>query len=91
MDNNIQKLREKNKIRTVALAKMLGVTRSTLYNYESGSPIPSDKLILLSEIFQCSTDYILGLGKEEVDTEGIEKEVSTIKESLLKILGSIKK
>ncbi len=43
------------------LAKKLGVSRKTYYNWVSKGKIPLDKISQLSEIFDVSTDYLLGL------------------------------
>lgn len=37
----------------------LGISEKTYYNYINGKPIPSDKLIKLSQLLKCSTDYLL--------------------------------
>lgn len=44
------------------LSAHLGVTSKTLRSWTAGrSALPSDKLILMHELFNCSTDYLLGL------------------------------
>ncbi|WP_419491231.1 helix-turn-helix domain-containing protein [Anaerotruncus massiliensis (ex Liu et al. 2021)] len=44
------------------LAKLLGVSRRTLRNWQSGkTEIPVSKLVILSKSWDCSTDYLLGL------------------------------
>ena len=61
-NNRIQQLREDNQITVEELITYLKISRATLYNYESGTtPIPSDILILMSEKFKVSVDYILCL------------------------------
>lgn len=43
------------------LAKKIGVGRTTITRYETGEISPDiDKLIELSNIFDCSLDYLLG-------------------------------
>lgn len=42
------------------LAAQLGVSRKTLYNWVLNGNIPQSKLECMAEIFQCSTDYLLG-------------------------------
>lgn len=47
------------------LANQLGLkTRSSVANWENGGDIPSSKLVLMSELFRCSVDYLLGLTDE---------------------------
>ena len=42
------------------LAEKLGVSRKTYYNWVAKGRIPLSKISLLSEIFEVSTDYLLG-------------------------------
>ena len=46
------------------LCKEIGITVRTYWNYSQGSPIPSDKLIAMARMFECSADYLLGLTDE---------------------------
>ena len=46
-----------------ALANQLGITSKTYNNYVNGRPIPSDILIRMTEIFNCSADYLLGIDR----------------------------
>lgn len=69
MNNNfgerIYNLRISNNMSQGNLADRLGVSRQTVSKWENNICMPeTDKLILLSEIFQVSTDYILK-GDEE--------------------------
>ena len=59
--NKVKELREQKKIRQADLAKELSVSQGTLSNWERGVHDPDNaSLIKLSEIFQCSIDYLLG-------------------------------
>lgn len=42
-------------------AKLNLKSRATVASYESGGEIPSSKLIAMTELFHCSSDYLLGL------------------------------
>lgn len=42
------------------LAKALGVSRKTLYNWISSGNIPQSSLEKMSKLFGCSIDYLLG-------------------------------
>jgi predicted transcriptional regulator len=45
-----------------AVAKIVGVSRNTLYSYERGEhEIPSSVLIKFSKLYRLSTDELLGL------------------------------
>lgn len=64
----IQKRMETLGITTKELAKHLGITRQTLESYFSGiAKPPVDKLVLLAEKLQCSTDYLL-----DIEQRGIQ-------------------
>lgn len=56
---NITAERAKRKMSQDELAKELGVTRKTIYNWENSGRIPRKKLIKMAEIFDCSIDYLL--------------------------------
>ncbi len=51
------------------LSKKLRLTKSVISAYENDIRMPSyDVLVSLSRIFRVSTDYLLGVSKEEEDT-----------------------
>lgn len=47
------------------LAKSLGVTRKTVYNWMAHGNIPQSKLEKMSELFHCSIDYLLERGEAD--------------------------
>lgn len=48
------------------LASHLGVSNRTLRNWMHGkTEIPAAKVIEMSKLFRCSTDYLLGVGGGE--------------------------
>lgn len=48
------------------LAEKIGVSYGTLKNWMRGKgEIPASKLVAMSELFNCSTDYLLGVAKQE--------------------------
>ena len=58
---NIKKIRQDNNLTQEELAKRINTSRSNIANYENDKNMPSiDILEKLSEIFNCSIDYILG-------------------------------
>ena len=46
------------------LANRLGVSRKTLYNWISNGNIPQTAITKMTQIFDCSADYLLGVSKE---------------------------
>lgn len=59
---NLTDKRKEHKLSMEEIAEHIGVDRGTYSRYESGlSPVPSDKLILLSKCLGVSADYLLGL------------------------------
>ena len=64
--NRIEELRKQKNISVDELAQKLCISRTTLYNYESGKyAIPSNILLELRDLFEVSIDYILC--KEPID------------------------
>lgn len=62
--DNIEAERGRKQLSKEGLSRNLGITSRTYWNYITGGPIPSDKLVMMAEMFGCSTDYLLGLTKE---------------------------
>lgn len=59
--NRIKQLREENKITQMQLAQKLNKTQQTISLYENGTNEPDlDGYILLSNLFNCSIEYIAG-------------------------------
>lgn len=62
---NIKVERVRKNITQSELAEAIGISTNTLQKYEKGiDKIPSGKLIAMAELFDCSTDYLLGLTEE---------------------------
>ena len=62
----IKMLRESHNLSQAALAKRLGVTRSSVNAWEMGLSIPTAQYIVeLSQLFHVSTDYLLGLNNTQ--------------------------
>lgn len=58
--SKISKLRKENNYTQEQLAVMLGVSRQAISKWENDVAYPeTDKILKLSELFGCSTDYIL--------------------------------
>lgn len=81
----IHELRDKHNITQAALARRMGVTRSSVNAWEMGISLPStDNLVQLSEIFHTSTDYLLGLSSTE--TISLENYSVSEKEIIYRLL-----
>lgn len=62
----IQELRKDKKLTQKELAKIFSTTQRTISNWESGrNEPPYEMLIKYAKYFDVSTDYILGLTKDE--------------------------
>lgn len=65
MGNRIRELRKKNHMSQIHLSIELEVSQETVSAYEKGKYYPSfNTLLKLSEIFNSSVDYIMGLSDE---------------------------
>ena len=56
---NIEAERARHGMTAEALAAALGVSRKTLYNWCSSGKIPQSALMTMSQVFNCSIDYLL--------------------------------
>ena len=60
--DKIKRLREASHLTQTELAKKLNITRSSVNAWEMGISVPSTQsLVQLAQIFDMSTDYLLGL------------------------------
>ncbi len=65
--DKIKSLREQNGMTQAELAKRLGITRSSVNAWEMGISVPSTQYVVeLAEIFDVSTDYLLGVNRTAV-------------------------
>ncbi len=72
-------LRKKSGLSQEQLAEQLGVSRQAISKWESGQSVPeSDKLIVISNYFKVSLDYLL----KEDDEQQVISEVSQSNNSL---------
>lgn len=61
----VKKLRRQRKLSQADLGEALGLTQTAVSAIESGTRTTTiEKLILLAQFFQVSTDYLLGLKDE---------------------------
>lgn len=74
--DRIKFLREAQEMTQSDLAKTLGITRSSVNAWEMGISVPSTQYIVeLSNIFNVSSDFLLGLNSAKyLDTTGIDED-----------------
>ena len=75
LSEKLYTLRKKSGLSQEQLAEQLGVSRQAISKWESGQSVPeSDKLVVISNHFKVSLDYLM---KEDDEQQVISKEVST--------------
>ena len=58
-------------------ARKLGVSKSTYQHWEKDGVFPSvNRLLQICRAFHISADYLLGLGKKQVDLSGLDPETA---------------
>lgn len=71
--NNLKKIRQENDMTQEELAKKINTSRSNIANYENDKNMPSIEVLnKLSEILNCSTDYLLGKSDTRNTTSNID-------------------
>ena len=76
-EERLKKLRQEKNLTQEELAKQIKSSRSNIANYENGKNLPSVEVLdKLSEIFNVSTDYLLGKtdirNSEKIDIKDID-------------------
>ena len=57
----------RNRFTNKTLADKLGVSEKTVTNWKNGrTEIPASKLLAMSRLFNCTTDYLLGAKNAQV-------------------------
>lgn len=70
LGDKLSKLRKENNYTQEQLADILGVSRQAISKWESNLTYPeTDKLVRISKLFHCTTDYLLLDEQEEVGQE----------------------
>lgn len=80
---NLKNLRKEAKLTQQQLATRLGVTKSVISFYERRERTPSPEILAkLARIFHVSSDYLLGLNRDEtIDVSGLtDEDVAMIRE-----------
>ena len=63
MDNRICSERAASKMTQTELAVKIGVTRDTISAWERGGDVPGSALKKMTEVFECSMDWLAGLSE----------------------------
>lgn len=76
LSERLYKLRKKSGLSQEQIAEQLNVSRQAISKWESGAAVPeSEKLIIISEYFKVSVDYLLKDVDEE-EQKGQENKVT---------------
>ena len=84
-------LRAENRYTQKQLAEKLDISPSIVSGYETGDRTPSlENLLSLAKLYNCSTDYLLGMNAEEpsiaIDTEGLTIQQVTVLQDLVAVM-----
>ena len=80
----IRALRRQHNIRQDHIAAQVGVSKSAMCAYESGSRRPNyETLVLLSDVYHTTTDYLLGRSGKAIDASGLTAEQYAIVAALV--------
>lgn len=55
---NVAQLRKENHLTQEQLARIIGVSRQTIKNWEAGKPIPSTSVMKLNEVFNSGSPLV---------------------------------
>lgn len=86
--NTLKELRTQNGMTQQQLATQIGVSKSVVSYYELQERTPSLEILLkLASIFHVSSDYLLGIEKNNVlDVSGLEAEDIAVLNSMITLL-----
>lgn len=83
LGNNIKELRKQKHLTQKDLAKLMHVSQQTIGAWETERAIPgSDTLALLANLFNVSTDYLLGRDPKENDEKPLTRNQKLIAYSI---------
>lgn len=86
----LAELRQDKKMTQGELAKILHVSAGTISNYEKGVHLPDlEKLISIAELFQVTTDYLLGRCQSNLSPD-VFQEVLADKRTVGEIVSAIR-
>ncbi|SFD44868.1 helix-turn-helix transcriptional regulator [Bacillus sp. UNCCL81] len=69
LSERLKELRKRSKLTQDQLAKKVNTKKTTISNYETGYSTPSNEMLTdLAKVFEVSTDYLLGVDSQTVNT-----------------------
>ena len=73
LNENIKRMRMSRGMNQVEFAKLVGVTKQCVSNWENDNVIPSiEMLVKIADVFNVRTDHLLGRDQEElIDVSGL--------------------
>ena len=76
LNENIKKLRVARGMNQVEFARMLGVSKQCISNWENDNVMPSvEMLVRIADFFKVTTDYLLGRNEEScIDVSSLTDE-----------------
>lgn len=76
LNENIKKLRVARGMNQVEFARMLGVSKQCVSNWENDNVMPSvEMLVRIADFFKVTTDYLLGRNEESrIDVSSLTDE-----------------
>lgn len=91
LSSKLQTLRKQNKLTQKQVAERIGASSSAISDYEIGDREPSyEKLVKLSYLYDCSTDYLLGKSDHapspSLNTDGLTDEQIQLLSALIKTM-----
>ena len=82
--DKIAKLRKQNNLTQDQLASLLKVSRQSVSKWKSNITYPeTDKIIRISQIFDCSIDYLLNDKIEDPQAKQIKPDVNSVQEQVI--------
>lgn len=82
--DKIARLRKQNNLTQDQLASLLKVSRQSVSKRESNITYPeTDKIIRISQIFDCSIDYLLNDKIEEPQSKEFKSEINSVQEQVI--------
>jgi len=85
LSQKIKMLRENANMTQAELARILGLSRSSVNAWEMGLSVPSTQYVVdLAKRFHVSTDYLLGIEETStISTDGLtQKQISVLLETI---------
>lgn len=91
LPHKLRILRTQNKYTQKEIAQKLNISPSIVSGYETGDRTPSvENLLLLSKLYNCSTDYLLGMNVETpsiaIDTDGLTIQQINVLQDLVAVM-----